>query len=91
MTNFKKGIWTIIGLDFVVAYVITAIHSESFIDPFVERAFWFLPVLIIIPSFLFAMFVIVLFYKDGRESKIQFYCQFSGLLMTVCFFTYTPR
>jgi hypothetical protein len=89
MKIYKKRIWTIIALNFLFVYLLIAVNLKSITAPFFESAFWFVPVFSIVPSFLLAMLVTVLFYKEGREVKIQFYCQLSGLILMLCFFTYS--
>ena len=89
MRNYKKGIWTIIALEFLFVYLLGAISLKSIVAPFFELGFWLTPIFAIVPSFLLAMLVIVLFYKEGREIKIQFFCQLSGLILMVCLLSYT--
>ena len=76
-------------MEFVFVYLLGAISLRSIAAPFFELGFWLAPILAIIPSFLLAMLVVVLFYKEGREVKIQFYCQLSGLILMVGLLSYT--
>ncbi|ANE50874.1 hypothetical protein [Flavisolibacter tropicus] len=88
MKSFKRAIWRVILIDIIFSYTLAALSTRSFVEPFFELAFWCLPLLIIVPAFLISMLIIVLFYKEGREGKTQFYCQLGGLLIAVSIFFY---